>query len=121
MSREPVLDIPSTSLWDEKIKIKLSGLTPGDRAEITALVHDEAGVTWRSRAVFQADESGEVDPAITAPSQGTYSVCDQMGLFWSMKAEGSSRSFQKKTVAPSVFDIEVKQNGSHILKKKLND
>lgn len=119
MSREPVIDIPSTSLWDEKIKIKLNGLTPGDKAEITALVSDEAGVIWRSRAVFQADESGEVDSAMASPLEGTYRVCDQMGLFWSMKAGGSSRSFQKKTVRPSVFDIEVKQNGSLILKKKI--
>lgn len=95
MSRQPVLHIPSASKWDENINLKICGLNPFDIVYIVVTVKDEADVTWRSHAVFQANQSGEVNPATAIPLKGTYQVQDQMGLFWSMQPVGSSRSFQK--------------------------
>ncbi|MCY8271552.1 acyl-CoA thioesterase/bile acid-CoA:amino acid N-acyltransferase family protein [Bacillus sonorensis] len=119
INRQPAIHIPAISQWDEKINIKLSGFAPGESVEIAAEVNDEADVNWRSRAVFQADDAGEVDPAMTMPLEGTYRVKDQMGLFWSMKAADLTCAFQKKSARPSVFNIEVKQNGNILLRKKI--
>ncbi|MEC1261752.1 acyl-CoA thioesterase/bile acid-CoA:amino acid N-acyltransferase family protein [Bacillus swezeyi] len=119
MSRQPVLHIPSASKWDENINLKICGLNPFDIVDIVVTVKDEADVTWRSHAVFQANQSGEVNPAAAIPLKGTYQVQDQMGLFWSMQPVGSSRSFQKKSVHPSVYRIEVRQNERVILSKEI--
>ncbi|WFA07358.1 acyl-CoA thioesterase/bile acid-CoA:amino acid N-acyltransferase family protein [Bacillus sp. HSf4] len=119
MSPQPVLHAPSESRWDEKIEIKVTGLTPMEMIDIMVQAEDESGVNWRSHAVFQADPLGEVDPGAATPLKGTYQVQDQMGLFWSMQPVGSSCSFEKKTVHPAVFRIEVKRKGCVILRKEV--
>ncbi|MDI3409775.1 acyl-CoA thioesterase/BAAT N-terminal domain-containing protein [Bacillus sonorensis] len=84
----------------------MSGFAPGESVEIAAEVNDEADVNWRSRAVFQADDAGEVDPAMTMPLEGTYRVKDQMGLFWSMKAADPTCAFQKNRLVPLFLTLK---------------
>ncbi|MDA7028153.1 acyl-CoA thioester hydrolase/BAAT C-terminal domain-containing protein [Bacillus sp. CLL-7-23] len=109
------LHIPLVSKWDEEINLKVQGLQPHDLIDIMVSVKDDANITWKSYAIFQANEFGVVDPRVMAPLNGTYDGQEQMGLFWSMKAIGSSHSFQKKTVHPSRYRIEIKQNENTIV------
>ncbi|HVE76964.1 MAG TPA: acyl-CoA thioesterase/bile acid-CoA:amino acid N-acyltransferase family protein [Actinomycetota bacterium] len=82
----PVLSVsPSASLLDEPVRIRVSELRPGERCTLEATM--QWGSTWTSSATFQADARGSIDPVALAPSEGTYDVVSQMGLFWSMRRE----------------------------------
>ncbi|MFP8942719.1 acyl-CoA thioesterase/BAAT N-terminal domain-containing protein [Streptomyces fenghuangensis] len=74
------------ALVDEKVRIRVTGLAPGQEIAVSAETGSPHG-DWRSRAVFRADGKGVVDLARAEPLRGTYGGADGMGLFWSMKAE----------------------------------
>jgi dienelactone hydrolase len=78
-----VVDAPVASAADP-VHVRLVGVEPGDRVTITSSAHDAGGRLWQAYGVFTTDGSGSVDLADRAPSGGTYSGADAMGLFWSM-------------------------------------
>jgi dienelactone hydrolase len=80
---------PGQPLLDDVVRIRLTGVQPGAAVTIKAEA-ELRGRTFRSRATFTADESGRVDVLRQAPTAGTYSGVDPMGLFWSMEAEPSA-------------------------------
>ncbi|HZG80097.1 MAG TPA: acyl-CoA thioesterase/bile acid-CoA:amino acid N-acyltransferase family protein [Brevibacillus sp.] len=85
---KPAIHIhPETIVIDEQVTIKLTGFQPGApvtiRATDSGMLGGELEAT--SYAVFVADRDGNIDPATQAPTEGTYSDPDPMGLFWSMK------------------------------------
>jgi pimeloyl-ACP methyl ester carboxylesterase len=73
----------ATRQVDDALQLVLTGLPPCARARIDAHFVDDAGMTWRSRAVFQADADGIVDVSRSASIDGSYIGVEPRGLYWS--------------------------------------
>jgi dienelactone hydrolase len=101
---------PSRSRGDETFVVRLSGLSPGDRAVLSASFDDAFGNEWSSTAVFEADVDGRVDTSKQAPVEGSYDVEDPMGLVWSATGFGAYASPTRPSpvrVAAKVGDQQV--------------
>lgn len=86
MSRPIIIINPGEALVDRDVNVKIKGFDPEEKVEVQAESIDVKGQKWRSAAVFQTDENGEVDLGKTAPISGDYTGARPMGLFTSMKA-----------------------------------
>ncbi len=75
---------PHTSLIDEPVSIRLSGLQAHQHVTLHAQTLDGHRQSWQSAATFVADAQGIVDLSIHQPLSGDYSEVDPLGLFWSM-------------------------------------
>jgi dienelactone hydrolase len=73
-----------SALADQAIDIRVTGLSAGEQATVTAQATDAKKGTWRSSAVYTASQDGTVDLEEAAPASGSYQGKDGMGLFWSM-------------------------------------
>ena len=93
---------PNISKADESVNIKLSGFPINEKIIIRAVTNDyycinasirEIGdnTTWESYATFITDDHGNIDLENQEPIDGTYSACDKMGLFYSMKVKEKHR------------------------------
>lgn len=95
--------IPEFSYADEEVHMMLEGFSPFEKVKVTARSTDyycinsdikkTHGNVWESYAIFKADENGEIDVSKQIPIEGTYDVCDSMGLFYSMKIK-RNRKFE---------------------------
>lgn len=83
------IDAPVASAY-QPVRVRITGLPPGDQVTITSSAHDRGGALWQARGAFTADSSGTVDLAKQAPSSGTYAGADAMGLIWSMNPVSAS-------------------------------
>jgi dienelactone hydrolase len=97
--------IPDSALMDEEVKIQLTGLPPGNTVTLQARTQWH-GQAWAARATFVADGAGRVDLREHAPISGSYSSRDPMGLFWSMRPQGS-RAGPARHPMPAVTDARV--------------
>lgn len=89
--KEGVLEVtPDSSLLDEPVRIRVTGLSPGQRVELTATMTGPDGRNWSSRATFKADGEGVVDLDRDAPESGDYTGVDGMGLIAAMRSSGPS-------------------------------
>ena len=85
----PAFELPGgVVLFDETIRIGVSGLPAGRFVTVRLEQHDTAGL-WRSHAIFVADNSGGIDLSRMAPLSGTYSGIAPMGLVWSVQRDGA--------------------------------
>jgi dienelactone hydrolase len=125
-----------TGLIDENLKIKLEGIVPNQLLKIEASMRDNFGGQWKSYAMFKSDENGQVNLGTQCPLEGTYSIADNMGLFWSMERQSvppsgrtplapikttltaeinneviTSTEIVRHAVAPGVQRIPVHKNG----------
>jgi len=83
--KEGVLEVtPGSSLLDEPVRIRVTGLSPNQRVELTATMTGPDGRNWSSRATFKADGEGVVDLDRDAPESGDYTGVDGMGLIAAM-------------------------------------
>lgn len=93
---------PASSLIDEPLSIRLSGLPPRAQITLTAQSSDydcinaapqEAcfGDLWQSSAVFSADADGQLDLSQQPPLAGRYAHADTMGLFYTMQPHALHR------------------------------
>ncbi|MDG4832352.1 acyl-CoA thioesterase/bile acid-CoA:amino acid N-acyltransferase family protein [Solwaraspora sp. WMMD1047] len=91
----PVIGVdPSSTLVDQPVRIRVSGLAAGQDAAVTLTATDYLGSTWRGRATFTADANGVVDLDQAPPDAGSYDAVDGMGLFWSMtNLDGEGQTF----------------------------
>jgi dienelactone hydrolase len=85
---------PQTSLIDEPVSLRLSGLQPHQHVTIHAQTLDGFHQCWQSTATFVADNQGMVDLSIQKPLSGSYHEVDPLGLFWSMSV--GEKGKQKK-------------------------
>ena len=93
---EPVLSQPGPAfelpggvvLFDETVRIRLSGLPAGRVVTVRLEQHDTTGL-WRSHAIFVADDAGRIDLSRMAPLSGTYSGVAPMGLVWSVQRDAA--------------------------------
>ena len=82
-TRPTVAVEPAEPMLDERIRIRASGLEPGETVTLQVeMAWDET--TYAASGTFEANEAGVVDPAETAPVDGPYEGVAPMGLFWSM-------------------------------------
>jgi esterase/lipase len=72
---------------DEKVRIKVSGLTPNSqlRANMKMELPWFSGEEFSSYAVFEVNNTGEVDFDQVKPVEGTYRAADSMGLIYSLR------------------------------------
>lgn len=75
---------PERSILDQPLRIRISGLLPGEEIELRGELRGYFGAIWEAAATFEADSQGIVDPAEQAPIAGSYDTLDPMGIFWSM-------------------------------------
>jgi dienelactone hydrolase len=78
------------ALTDRPVRVRITGLRPDETVTVSAAA-EGTKATWRSHAVFTADDDGTVDLTQAAPDSGTYGKADGMGLFWSMHARHSAK------------------------------
>jgi dienelactone hydrolase len=74
----------ASSLFDEPLKIAVSGAKSKASVVVRVSSTDVNGVTFASEATFHADGHGAVSPARDAPVVGSYSGRQAMGLIDSM-------------------------------------
>ncbi len=103
---------PDTALVDEVVSVVVSGLAPNQAATIKATLTDNHGAVWQSSAEFIADRKGVVDLSKQAPTRGSYTGIDRMGLFWSMKRssepQGGHAADRFLSPVKMKFELEVK-------------
>jgi len=71
-------------MFDEPVKIRLSGFPPLRAVTLRASAIDGLGRGWSSEAAFITDANGIVDLDGEAPRSGSYRTADSNGLLWSM-------------------------------------
>lgn len=77
----------SVSLVTEAIQWSVFELEAAQLYELVLerqVVQGRNPYTLQAKALFRADENGQIQPAEMAPLKGSYSEADSMGLFWSM-------------------------------------
>ena len=79
---------PSRARSDEPFVVRLRNLSAGQRVVLSATFDDAFGNEWSSTAVFKASDGGEVDTSKQAPTKGSYTTKDPMGLVWAALGAG---------------------------------
>jgi len=94
---------PAAVLVDEVVRIRVTGLAPGQRVRVTARTE-----TFKAEAaaVFIADATGSIDLSNTAPVSGSYTGCDPMGLFWSARLDEGVDLIEVMTALASLVPLE---------------
>lgn len=120
---KPAIHINSDSaLMDEVIHIQLSGLPPKKAVTLRAQT-DVRGELYQAHASFVADEQGKAEVSKQAPTAGTYTGADPMGLFWSMELNKTPPAKELPTASkitdPRVTRFEVETDGQTIASKEI--
>ncbi len=108
---------PADSLVDETLSIRVSSLKPNQPVIIRVSAQDANGKLWQSFAGFYADRSGTIDLSKHAPTNGTYSGVNAMGLIQSMNVAGADYNrarFATKRVEPILFKFSLEIDGKVI-------
>jgi dienelactone hydrolase len=107
---------PNTSLIDEPVSLRLSGLPPHQHATFHAQTLDGFHQQWQSTATFVADEHGTIDLGTQRPLSGSYSEVDPLGLFWSMsvieKGKQKKVFFARNKPRPLTVTMNVEVEGA---------
>ncbi|UCJ16164.1 acyl-CoA thioesterase/BAAT N-terminal domain-containing protein [Pseudomonas sp. MM211] len=97
---------PQDGLLDEPRHIRLQGLQPFERVELSSETLRGA-VSWQARASFVANAEGEVDLLRDAPVDGDYRDVSGLGLLWSQRPVGaaSAQPFNDSVAQPLVTQL----------------
>ncbi len=123
----PLITIPTKQLMlDMEPSIYLSDLNSFEVIELQAKTVDGNGVIWKSFALFQADEFGEIDVTKQAPIYGNYEGVDPSGLIWSMQPDelhpGALFKMEKDGFEVSVTAVrENEEIASDVIMHRLRD
>ena len=122
MSTKAELCIQSpTTLVDEKLDIRVKGLSPNQNVTLQAKIVDESNKTFVSHAFYQSNEAGEVLVSSQPSTGGSYTGIEPMGLLWSVQGVAGLKkgaSITKKDIMKplrytlGVFDDHVDPNQS---------
>ncbi|XP_029381467.1 acyl-coenzyme A thioesterase 2, mitochondrial-like isoform X2 [Echeneis naucrates] len=114
----------SSCLFDEPVRLKVSGLRSRQLVALTARSTDQKGVEFSSRASYRADGSGEVhldrDPSLG----GSYAGVEPMGLLWSMRPDSSHRKLViRNSLHPHVvkFSVHEQDGDGRLLAEAANE
>jgi dienelactone hydrolase len=75
--------LPSQCLVDCELAVRVLGVRPGERVELSLRNLGANGSFFAASATFVADRDGTVDLTSHAPVEGSYRNVHPMGLFWS--------------------------------------
>ena len=103
---------PEEGLVDERLTIRVTGLSSGQPAIIRAQMEDVDGRRWQSFSGFYADEHGLIDLSKHAPVNGDYTGIDEMGLILSMELPinqrvGARFTYRYSEAVRTRFSLEV--------------
>src|SRR5262249_30233309 len=90
--RPEVLVTPPAAALGAPPQISASGRAAGQSAVLRVVSMDANNIAWSSQAKFVADHDGVIDPARMAPTSGSYSGVQPMGLIDSMLPPPAQRS-----------------------------
>lgn len=82
--------LPSQCLVDRELAIRLHGMQPGERIELSLRNAGTNNSFFTASATFVADQEGTVDLTAHAPVDGSYQNVHAMGLFWSRVQQSGS-------------------------------
>jgi dienelactone hydrolase len=104
--RPKIESASDTVLVDESLRIRVSGLRPGEEATMRLTLTApnagwETGV-WSSAATYRADAAGRIDLATAAAVSGSYTAVSPMGLVW-----GAVRDTAQKDFAPGPERVDL--------------
>lgn len=99
------------ALVDEKVHIKVFGLSPNSRLKVSMKMEFPwcSGEEFSSYAIFVANREGEVDFDQTRPVEGTYKSADSMGLIYSLtqsKSAGKNVTENLSIEKPILMNLE---------------
>lgn len=119
-SAAPQLTVsPTVAMLDEPVQIRAAGLKPHEVVEFT-LQRQASNGTWNSSASCAADAKGVIDLATCAPTSGTYTGTDQMGLFWSLRPSAQNDA---SILAPKpdtyYYVVQLRASGKVLAQKKI--
>lgn len=106
LTHKPRISVSNlSSLIDEPINIKILGVPPRKEVTIKAkrVSNGEKTFHFSSYATFLSDEQGTIDLNEQIPLNGSYSVKDGMGLFWSLEIIKREDNTNKKSINPPVL------------------
>lgn len=108
---------PGSALLDQRVDIRIFGLTPHTTVRVSAKSQAQDALWWRSEALFVVNDRGQIDLDRQAPQSGSYSGKDGMGLFWSMRPDKEPKRADHLSFAiedgfkPIISLIEVTDSG----------
>ena len=106
---------PDSSLADQAVHVKITGLNRGELVNVGLGSTDARGVPWQASASYRADAGGDVDLSTAAAISGSYHGVSSMGLIWSMhplKPDPAGAYFWGDT--PLVFTLAVSAHGTRV-------
>ncbi|XP_040267243.1 acyl-coenzyme A thioesterase 1-like isoform X1 [Bufo bufo] len=99
MSAVSLLVSPGRCLFDDPLRLRVRGLSPGQDVSLRTALTDEAGHLFTSVGLYRADSGGELDfsrsPALEG---GSYTGVEPEGPLWSLESETPLRRLLKKDV-----------------------
>ncbi|XP_075470404.1 acyl-coenzyme A thioesterase 5-like [Ascaphus truei] len=101
---------PQSGLADERLQIKVLGLSPRQQVSLRAVVVDEQGCLFNSCAHYEADGTGNVDLHRDPSHGGNYTGLLPMGLLWSLSPsvmEKPYKRLEKKDILKSPMIVEL--------------
>ena len=106
---------PPSSVADQPVHIRVTGLKPGSRAVVRLTMRDAGRKLWESSSAFRADARGRLDLDRAAPRSGRYSGSWGMGLFESLDTNTRSPYlFRWKNGAAHTFRVGVRVRGRRV-------
>ncbi len=112
---------PSLSTEDQPVHIAVTGLPPGQSVSLHLSSTDVDGVKWESSATYRAGASGDLSLDSIAPTSGSYSGVNGMGLISSMlpvKNQVTYTGYFWSNQQPLTFTLEVVDSGAVIASAK---
>ncbi|XP_059811029.1 acyl-coenzyme A thioesterase 1-like [Hypanus sabinus] len=113
MSASAWLEPGAKCLFDEPVRVRVSGLSPLQQVTMKAVLADEKGETFSSAAFYRADQRGELDLSRSPSLGGHYSGTEPMGLFWSLTPATPYKRLVKKDVATSPLRVRIEVFDGH--------
>jgi len=102
---------PLRAMVDAPLKIRLTGMQPGDLVTVRSSIAD--GI-WTAEASFEVGADGTIDLEEQAPVSGNYSTADAMGLIWSASLQASPESLAglRTNVEPFAITFDAASGGN---------
>ncbi|KAM9294411.1 acyl-coenzyme A thioesterase 1-like [Gastrophryne carolinensis] len=99
LSRVQLQVLPERCLFDEPLRLCVSGLVPGQRVTLQTELTDERGELFTSLGLYQALIEGELDLRQSlALEGGSFSGIDPEGPLWSLEPQNLLRRLVKRNV-----------------------
>jgi dienelactone hydrolase len=114
--RAQQISLPERIVDGEPVAVSVTGLVAHTAVTIRAKRIEANGAQFESEASFTSNDTGQIDPSITASSSGSYRGIDAAGLFWSMRplpGKGDQRA--SVTITASIHNVVLTSKTSPLI------